>query len=297
MAKNNGSRASSGSSSTGSNPGQRKRSSTHRNDGGSASSSTSRRVSGSRSGSSSSRSKSNPDVMSPISRGYQSGRRRGQTAVESIKSAGSRAVETVGEHPIPLVLIGAGLTWLLLESRGVRPTNARMIERSRDAIGGLGSTIADTAGTAGHAIADAFSGAAETVSEGASAVGEYVSNAASAVGETTSTGYEYARETLGNLWERHPIAMSAAILSAGVAAGMLLPATTRESNLLGGAATNVVKNARRKGTQLLEQGRRLAAGGVKVARRETERQGLTADEIVHKVKRVARAVASKPSII
>ena len=227
--------------------------------------------------------------MTSISRGYQTGRRRGQSAVESIKSAGSRAVETVGEHPIPLALIGAGLAWLLLENRGIRPTETRLLARSRVAIGGLGHTIADTANTAGHAIVDAVSGAAETVTEGASTVGEYVADAASAVGETASSGLEYTRDALGNLWERHPLAMSAAILSAGIAAGMLIPSTSRENRLLGDAASNVVSNARRKGGQLLEQGRRIAATGVKAARREGERQGLTADEIVHKVKRVARS--------
>src|SRR5688572_3775443 len=120
------------------------------------------------------------------------------TAVESVKNAGSRAVETVGEHPIPAALIGVGLAWLLLENSGIRPGQARALKRGREAIGGVGHTIADAAGSAGSAIADVVGTAAETIAEGASTVGEYVSEATSAVGEVTSSGYE----TIGSLWER-----------------------------------------------------------------------------------------------
>ncbi|MEA2711965.1 MAG: hypothetical protein QOF78_4566 [Phycisphaerales bacterium] len=196
-------------------------------------------------GSRASGSKGNPDSASRLTRGYDAGRQRGRVAVDSIKSAGSRAVESVGEHPIPAALIGAGLAWLLLESRGIRPTEAQLVERGKEAIGGIG-----------HTIGDAVSTAASTVKESAS-------SAASAVGETASSGLDYSREAIGNMWERHPLAMSAAILSAGIAAGMLLPATKRENNLLGGAASNLAKSVGRKGSELIEHGRELAASTAK----------------------------------
>jgi hypothetical protein len=228
--------------------------------------------------------KSNPDA-SPLTRGYNVGRRTGVAAVDTLKSAGSRTVETIGEHPIPLALIGAGLAWLLLEGRGIRPANARILERGRDAMGELGSSIADAAGTAGSAIADA----AETIAEGASYVGEYASSAASAVSETTTQGYQYTRQTLADLWERHPLAVSAAILTTGIAAGMLLPATPRERELLGTTASDAVRKVRRKGSELLAEGRRMAATTAKAVAREGRRQGLTPGEIGTKVKRLARS--------
>src|SRR5687768_11635269 len=82
-------------------------------------------------------SKSSP-AASPTLHGYAAGRRGGMAAVESIKPARSRAVEAAGEHPLPLALIGAGLAWWLMESRGFRPTEAHLIERSREALGGVG---------------------------------------------------------------------------------------------------------------------------------------------------------------
>jgi len=229
--------------------------------------------------------------MSAIRRGYRTGRKGGATAVASIKSAGSRAVETVGEHPLPAALIGVGLAWLLLQNSGFRPTEPRFLKRGRKVIGEVGSTLADAAGTAGETIADAVSSAAETVAEGASSVAEYASEAALAVGETTASGYE----ALGSLWERHPLAMSAAVLSAGIAAGMLLPATERESSWMGEAASSVVKKVRRKSSELVEEGRRMAETGVKAAARESLRQGLTGNELVHKVKRVARSAGKAVS--
>jgi hypothetical protein len=284
MAKNNGTH-----SSRSSNPDisgrERQRSQSQRKGSGTSSRSDRARSSSSRSSSE----KSNPDALSTVSRGFQEGRRRGRGALESVQSAGSRVVESVTEHPVPVALIGAGLAWLLLESRGIRPTDARIVQRSREAVGGVGHTIADAAGTAGQAIAGAVSTAAESIAEGASYVGEYVSDAASVVGETTSSGYEYGRETLGNMWDEHPLMMSAGILAAGIAAGMLLPGTLRERTLLGDAAENVAEKVRTKGAELVEQGKRLASSGVKAMRREGERQGITAQEIGQKVKRIARS--------
>jgi hypothetical protein len=184
--------------------------------------------------------KGNPD--SAMSRGYNAGRDRGRAAVDSIKSAGSRAVESVGEHPIPAALIGAGLAWLLLESRGIRPTEVPIIEHGKEALGSVGHTLADAAGNA-----------ASSVKEGASHLGEYASNAASAVGETATNGIDAGKEAISNLWERHPLAMSAAILSAGIAAGMLLPGTRRENNMLGSVASNLAEKARETTTELIER--------------------------------------------
>ena len=203
-----------------------------------------RRQSQSRRGGSSSRSsggsKANPE--SPLRRGYKAGRERGRGAVDSIKSAGSRAVESVGEHPIPAALIGAGLAWLLLESRGIRPTEVPIVERSKEALGTVGHTLTDAMGTA-----------ASAAKEGASTLGEYAGSAASAVGETATNGIGASKEAIGNLWERHPLAMSAAILSAGIAAGMLLPGTKREANMMGNAAGNLAEKAREKTTEFIER--------------------------------------------
>ena len=185
-------------------------------------------------------SKSNPE--SPLRRGYHAGLERGRGAVDSIRSAGSRAVENVGEHPIPAALIGAGLAWLLLESRGIRPTEVAIVERSKEALGTVGHTITDAVGTA-----------ASSVKEGASTLGEYAGNAASAVGETATSGIGASKEAIGNLWERHPLAMSAAILSAGIAAGMLLPGTKREANMMGNAAGTLADKAREKTTEFIER--------------------------------------------
>jgi hypothetical protein len=177
-----------------------------------------------------------------MSQGYDAGRERARAAVDSIKSAGTRAVESVGEHPIPAALIGAGLAWLLLESRGIRPTEVPIVEKGKEAIGTVGHTIGDAVGTA-----------ASSVKEGASTLGEYATHAASAVGESATSGIGAGKEAIGNLWERYPLAMSAAILSAGIAAGMMLPGSKREANLMGDAASNLAAKVRGKSNELIER--------------------------------------------
>lgn len=253
MAKSNESQASRQSSSSGGNRAHGRSSSGGRggnNSGGKPQRAQARRGGGgggggTAGGSSSSRAadrKANPDMSTAISQGYAAGRERARAAVDTIKSAGSRAVESVGEHAIPAALIGAGLAWLLLESRGIRPQEVPIVERGKEAIGTVGHTIGDAVGTA-----------ASSVKEGASTLGEYASHAASAVGETTTHGLGASKEAIGNLWESHPLAMSAAILSAGIAAGMLLPPTSRENNLMGGAASKLANKVRGKSNEVIER--------------------------------------------
>lgn len=137
------------------------------------------------------------------------------------------------EHPVPAALIGAGLAWLLLESRP-----ARKFERQ------LGETLTEYAGTA----RDALGG-----------VAEYLGGSVSNVAEGGVNAGEYARETIADTFERHPLAVCAAVLAAGVAAGMMLPSTGAENSLLGRTSDALTKTIRSKGGAWIEQGRSLAS--------------------------------------
>jgi hypothetical protein len=221
--------------------------------------------------------------LSPRLRRAQSGSRRISVLGESvsgIRDAGSRAVESVTAHPVPALVIGAGLAWLLMESRTLRPIERRLLQQGRRAISSAGQT-------AGESLREGLNAVGEYAREGASVFGHAVSEGAHAVTRNAQRSLNTTRKTLGQTWESHPLAVCAAVLAAGVAAAILLPATMSETRWMGQTSGALTRSVRRKGRQLLKQGKRLANEAAGVGTREARRQGLSTRDIVGKVKRVA----------
>jgi hypothetical protein len=200
-------------------------------------------------------------------------------SVSGIRDAGSTAAESVAAHPIPAIMIGAGLVWLLLESRALRPFEQRMLRQGKRALG----TVGETAGS----LREGLSTAGEYARGGAAAVREAFYEGANAVSRGAQRGYETTRQTLSQSWGSHPLAVCAAVLAAGVAAAILLPATSGEMRWMGKTSGAITRRVKEKGRQLVKQTKRLAGEAVGTAGREARRQGLTPRDLGSKVKRVA----------
>jgi hypothetical protein len=176
-----------------------------------------------------------------------------------MQSFGTRALSAVAEHPIPVAMIGAGLAMLLLENRtGLANVERRMMRQGRELLGGVGESLSDYTSTAREALGEAAEYVGESLAP-ATRIGEYVSNGASTLGQGVESAYEYGRDALAETWERHPVALCASILAAGLAAGFLLPSTRRENSLFGRASDAVTRKIREQGRELVSQGRELAS--------------------------------------
>jgi hypothetical protein len=207
---------------------------------------------------------------------------------------GSAVVDTIRQHPVPAALIGAGVAWLLLESRAARDAETRLLEQARGAAGRVGEAFSGLAETARSAYSEAshstqqrLSGAAETLKDRAAALADYAGSGMSsvgsalqsgtrAVGDTAYTGYERSREALSEAWEQHPLAVGASLLVAGVATGLLLPASVREGRIMGDAAYNVAEKVKSSGSALIEQGKELVSNSTNALTREARRFGIGA---------------------
>jgi len=232
-------------------------------------------------------------------------------------------LEVVRDNPVPALMIGAGVAgaaWLLIGG-GRRP---QFLDRAweaasesvGDVAGRVGGRFAAAAGTVREVVSDAadragetFEEAAEVVSdrmrrgaeqvgryarggwsyaqEGVSTVGEALRGGASALGEGAQRGYEYGRETLAEAWESHPIAVGVGVLAVGLAAGLLLPRTRREDEMMGRASDEVSREVRKAGKDLLKRGRRTLSSTGNAIAAEVKREGLTGNELRKKVKRIA----------
>jgi hypothetical protein len=207
---------------------------------------------------------------------------------------GSAVVDTIRQHPVPAALIGAGVAWLLLESRAARDAETRLLEQARSAAGRVGEAFSGLAETARSAYSEAsestqqrLSGAAESVKERASALADYagsgmssvgsaLQSGARAVGDTAYTGYERSRDAMSEAWEQHPLAVGASLLVAGVATGLLLPASVREGRIMGDAAHQVAEKVKTGGSALIEQGKEFVSSSTNALTREARRFGIGA---------------------
>ncbi len=198
----------------------------------------------------------------------------------ALRDAGSRVVEAVTENPVPAILIGAGLAWLLLDTRVAHRAERKLLNQARSAVNKLGETITELAGSGRESYSRAnrrtqnlLSDAAESIKQSASALAHQAQHGAEVVGESAQAGYERSREAIAGAWEKHPLAVGASILAAGVATGMMLPATVREGTMFGDAASNVAEKIRSTGSDLLERGKDLATSSAQMATRVIKRQG------------------------
>lgn len=138
----------------------------------------------------------------------------------TLRDARSQAYDSVKQHPLSALLVGAGLGYLA--TYGVR----RALPADLD-VGAMGRSAAQT-------IRSKVSEAAEYAKEGTANLGEYAGEGLTTVrsamrtgtqslGKGVERGYDYSREALTETWDQHPLMVCAAALVLGAAAGLLLP--------------------------------------------------------------------------
>lgn len=94
------------------------------------------------------------------------------------------------------------------------------------------------------------------------------------------------------LFEERPLAVAAAAMALGLLAGLTLPSTRREDELLGERRDDLVESAREAGREALEQSRLAAHGAGQRMRASLREQELTPDQLADKVRQVARDAVS-----
>jgi len=149
--------------------------------------------------------------------------------------------DSVKNHPVPALVVGAGLGYLAaLGLRRSAPQASRISEGARgvletvgEGIGGAAETTKEALGTAGETIKEGATKAWHGAERGLSKAGSALREGASAVGQSAERAFETSREAVGDTWEKHPLMVCAAVLAAGAAAGLLLPRTRAEDQTLG----------------------------------------------------------------
>ena len=195
------------------------------------------------------------------------------------------------------------------ETGGKRGLAARLGDRlsgAKDAVSGAAHRVGDAASGAAHQVGDAASGAAHRVGDVASGAAHRVGDAASTAGERVGevagtvreraselgdrarTGAYKAKQGFWDMLEERPLAVGVATLALGVVAGLAIPSTRREDELFGAKRDQLVERASEVGSEALERGKQVASVAADRIKEEVQKEGLTPEGLVDKVKNVAR---------
>jgi hypothetical protein len=156
-------------------------------------------------------------------------------------------------------------------------------------------TVAEAASSAGHRVADVAGSVREKASdlgnrtrEKATDLGHLTREKATELGSRTRTQARRAQVGFWEMMEENPLAVGVATLALGVLAGLSLPSTRREDELLGETRDKLVDRIEEVGRETLDKGKQVAGTAVDTLKEEAENAGLTASGIAEKVREVGR---------
>jgi hypothetical protein len=236
---------------------------------------------------------------------------------EKASSALSAVADTVKNNPVPALVIGAGIAWLIYESRRGNRASNDANERDEDDEHfqdyrqpleypaadeeGLGFSGEDDYGPVGNESgSSAESGMQRAkdaarekayesrdivheklsrVREGAANLRERVSDLGSRVQERTKEIYTQGRDRVVRTANEQPLAVGLGVLALGVIAGLSLPTPQRVNRIAGPTADRLRQKARETGRDYVERGRRVARAAADAAKSEAEKQGLTLEAL------------------
>lgn len=204
-------------------------------------------------------------------------------------------VDTVKKNPGPALLVGAGIAWMIYESRrshhpasDYRPRrnepdayldrpldypNAQQPQRNpapetapKTLEGDGANAPADQVKEKLGAVGDAFREKYETVKEQA---GEMTA----AAGARGKEMYQKSRDRVAAAVEQHPLEIGLIGLAAGLIVGLMLPTPDVVNRTLGDAADKMRNRVREAGAGALSKGRQIADAAVTAGKEEAGKQG------------------------
>lgn len=176
---------------------------------------------------------------------------------EQARRTGSRLVEVIRDNPLPVIAVGAGVTWLLTQRSSSDVSGDRM---ARYAYTGpdrrQGGSWQHGSGIKGR-VGEAVSGMKESVSEAASGIKDRAGELAGDVGELKTRAQERAGELSGQARRQtqrvktnlehaaseNPLIVAIGATIVGLALGLLLPGTERENEMMGSTRDQLVDRA------------------------------------------------------
>jgi ElaB/YqjD/DUF883 family membrane-anchored ribosome-binding protein len=240
---------------------------------------------------------------------------------EQARRTGSRLVDVIRENPLPVIAVGAGVTWLLKQRSSSDISGNRMARyaytgpdrRQGDGWqGGIKARVGEAVSGMKETVSEAASGIKGRADELATDVGELKTRAQERVGGLSGQARRQTQRVKTNLEHaanENPLIVAIGATIVGLALGLLLPGTERENELMGPARDQLMdraeKTAERVKDAATEAGREVKetvkaeiADRAPEVKEVVQQAGQTVKEQVKesakKVKREAKDAAKEP---
>ena len=169
---------------------------------------------------------------------------------EQARRTSSRLVEVIRENPLPVIAVGAGVTWLLTQRSRSDVSGSRMAryaytgpERRQGNGWEGGSGIRGRVGEKVSGVKDSVSEAASGVAERASELKERAGERIGDLGGQARWQTQRIKTNLQHTAEENPLMLAIGAAVVGMALGLLLPGTEREDEMMGSARDQLVDRA------------------------------------------------------
>jgi ElaB/YqjD/DUF883 family membrane-anchored ribosome-binding protein len=169
---------------------------------------------------------------------------------EQARRTSSRLVEVIRENPLPVIAVGAGVTWLLTQRSRSDVSGNRMAryaytgpERRQgdnwQRGAGARSKVSGSVSNMKDSVSEAASGVAERAGEMKERAGERISD----LGGQARWQTQRLKTNLEHAAEENPLALAIGAAVVGLALGLLLPGTQKEDEVMGSARDQLVDRA------------------------------------------------------
>ncbi|MFL5511158.1 MAG: DUF3618 domain-containing protein [Gemmatimonadales bacterium] len=169
---------------------------------------------------------------------------------EQARRTSSRLVEVIRENPLPVIAVGAGVTWLLTQRSRSDVSGDRMAryaytgpERRQGRHWQSGSGGTGRVGSTVSGVKDSVSEAASGVAERASELKDRASERIDGISVQARWQTQRVKTNLEHAAEENPLALAIGAAVVGLALGLLLPGTQREDEMMGSARDQLVDRA------------------------------------------------------
>jgi ElaB/YqjD/DUF883 family membrane-anchored ribosome-binding protein len=154
----------------------------------------------------------------------------------SVQTGGGNAFfDSIKANPLPATLVGVGLVWLLVgaQQSSSAPSQPTYGASNNNGSNGTGAHLTDQIKDKAGDFADAVSDKASDLQDAVSGVTDKVGTTVSQFGTAAQTQATQVTGNVGDWMQSNPLVVGAIVMGVGVVAGLMLPGTPQENQLMG----------------------------------------------------------------
>ncbi len=204
-------------------------------------------------------------------------RERGSEMMDTFKSSrawdsvrNSSAWDAIRSNPVPVILIGAGVAWLVFNRRSSSAAGA--VSESMSSLSGKAGELSEKAGELTSTAQAKMSRLSGQAKQASSELAEKASESATRFSRTAQQRAQMASNRLNDYVRENPLGVALALLGIGAVVGLSIPESSKEKELMGSVSDSLLSRARESAQQALQKAKHAAERAVETAGEEFNKE-------------------------